>query len=172
MSKKNYVETYPYMNSELDVEERVDDLLKRLTLDEKCKLCTGKMIFWSRPIKRLGIPSMKMTDGPHGVGSGVYTLKKMTYFPVEICRAATWNSELSYKFGEALAEETRAVGRHMILAPGVNIIRTPLCGRNFEYQTEDPHLNTKIGVEMIKGVQSKRISTCVKHFAANNQEIN
>ncbi|MFX1275661.1 MAG: glycoside hydrolase family 3 N-terminal domain-containing protein, partial [Promethearchaeota archaeon] len=161
---------YPFMNNDLNIEKRLDDLMGRLTLNEKIRLCHGKRIYWSRPIKRLGIPSMKMTDGPHGIGTGVYVLKKMTYFPVAICRAATWNQELSYKFGEALAEETRAVGRHMILAPGINIIRTPLCGRNFEYQTEDPFLNSRIVVELTKGVQSKRISTCIKHFAANNQE--
>ncbi len=165
-------ENIPFRNEDLPIEERLDDLMEKLTLNEKIKLCHGKMIFWTNSIKRLGIPSMKLTDGPHGIGSGIFYLKKMTYYPVAICRTATWNKDLSYKFGEAIADEARTVGRHMVLAPGINIIRTPLCGRNFEYQTEDPFLNSKIAVELIKGVQSNHVSTCVKHFAANNQEYN
>ncbi len=161
-----------YLNSESKIEERLDDLMKRLTLKEKIKLSHGKLIFWTNRIKRLKLPSMKLTDGPHGIGSGAFLLKEMTYYPVAICRAATWDPELSYKFGESIAEEARAIGRHMVLAPGVNIMRTPLCGRNFEYQSEDPFLNSKMAVEFIKGIQSKRISACVKHFVANNQEYN
>lgn len=163
---------FPFWDSSLDVEERVNDLLSRLTLEEKIRLTTGKRIYWAKNIKRLGIPSLKTTDGPHGVGTGIYFLKKMTYFPVAICRTSTWNPRLSHDFGAALAEETRSVGRQVMLAPGINIQRTPLCGRNFEYQTEDPCLNAKTAVEVVKGIQSKRISCCVKHFAANNQEFN
>ena len=166
------LKSLPFWNSDLDVEDRVEDLLSRLTLEEKIDLMAGRMIYWMSSIKRLGIPTFKTTDGPHGVGSGIFFLKKMTYFPVAICRTATWNLDLSKKFGEALAEETRAVGRHMILAPGINIQRTPLCGRNFEYQTEDPYLNSRTAVAVVKGIQSKRISCCVKHLAANNQEFN
>ncbi len=162
----------PFMDPNLDIEKRIDNLLSRLTLDEKISLCSGKRFFWTKPVKRLGIPSFKMTDGPHGVGSGILFLKKMMYFPVAICRTATWNLELSKQFGEALGEEVRSVGYHMILAPGINIQRTPLCGRTFEYQTEDPYLNAKTAVAVVKGVQSKRVGTCIKHFAANNQEYN
>ncbi|MFO8019157.1 MAG: glycoside hydrolase family 3 C-terminal domain-containing protein [Promethearchaeia archaeon] len=164
------LQTLPFMDERLDIEERVNDFLERLTLEEKISLLSGKWIFFSDRIKRLRMPYFKTTDGPHGVGSGVFYLKKMTYFPVAICRAATWNPDLSQQFGVALAQETRATGRHLILAPGINIIRTPLCGRNFEYQTEDPFLNKKLAVEVVKGIQSQKIGACVKHFAANNQE--
>ena len=164
------LQSLPFMDEDLDIEERVDDFLNRLTLEEKISLLSGKRIFFSDRIKRLRMPYFKMTDGPHGVGSGIFYLKKMTYFPVAICRAATWNPTLSHEFGKALAQETRATGRHLILAPGINIIRTPLCGRNFEYQTEDPYLNKKLAVQMVKGVQSQKIGACVKHYAANNQE--
>lgn len=162
----------PYRNSDLELEERVDDLLGRLTIDEKIKLLSGRKIFQVPPIKRLGIPAFKMTDGPKGVGSGVILGKRMSYFPVPIGRTATWNPELSEKFGIAVAEEVRASGRYMLLAPGINIVRTPLCGRSFEYQTEDPFLNKVSAVAMVKGVQSQKIATCVKHYTANNQELN
>ncbi|MGV9203387.1 MAG: glycoside hydrolase family 3 C-terminal domain-containing protein [Promethearchaeia archaeon] len=164
------LQTLPFMDEELDIEKRVDDFLERLTLEEKISLLSGKWIYFSDRIKRLRMPYFKTTDGPHGVGSGIFFLKKMTYFPVAICRAASWNPELSEQFGIALAQETRATGRHLILAPGINIIRTPLCGRNFEYQTEDPYLNKKLAVEVVNGIQSQKIGACVKHFAANNQE--
>ncbi|MHA1268368.1 MAG: beta-glucosidase family protein [Candidatus Helarchaeota archaeon] len=161
----------PYMDEDLELEKRVEDLLNRMTLDEKIKIMTGKMFFFTKPIKRLGIKSFKMTDGPHGVGAlGTYFKRKTTYFPVAICRAATWNTDLSRQFGEAVAEEVRAVGRHMLLGPGLNIHRTPFCGRTFEYQTEDPYLNAKLAVAVVKGIQSKRIAACVKHYVANNQE--
>ncbi|MFX0133934.1 MAG: glycoside hydrolase family 3 C-terminal domain-containing protein, partial [Candidatus Hodarchaeota archaeon] len=102
--------------------------------------------------------------------SGTFFREKTTYFPVAICRAATWNPKLSEKFGVAIAQEVRDVGCHMLLAPGVNIQRTPMCGRTFEYQTEDPHLNKVLTVSVVKGLQSQRIAACVKHFVANNQE--
>ncbi|MHA1230232.1 MAG: glycoside hydrolase family 3 C-terminal domain-containing protein [Candidatus Helarchaeota archaeon] len=161
----------PFMNPELDLEKRVDDLLSRLSLEEKFKIIVGKMLFFTRKINRLGIKSFKMTDGPNGVGAlGTFFLKKTTYFPVAICRASTWNLDLSRQFGEALAEEARAANRHMMLAPAINIQRTPLCGRNFEYQTEDPYLNSKLTVAVVQGIQSKRIAACIKHYVANNQE--
>ncbi|TFG05665.1 MAG: glycosyl hydrolase [Promethearchaeota archaeon] len=172
---KEELQQLPFMNLNLDVEKRVEDLLGRLTIEEKCKLCSGRWwaLFHMNPIKRLGIKPFKMTDGPNGVGAlGTFFLTKTTYFPAAICRCATWNPELSRQFGMALAEETRAVKKHMILAPGINIQRTPLCGRTFEYQTEDPYLNTVTAVAMVNGVQSQRIAVCVKHFACNNQEIN
>ncbi|MHA1291868.1 MAG: beta-glucosidase family protein [Promethearchaeota archaeon] len=172
ITPKDDIMDLPFKDSSLDVEERVEDLLKRLTLEEKILLSSGKRLFFTKPIKRLGISSLKMTDGPHGVGSGIFYLKKMTYFPVAICRTATWNPELSEQFGVALAQEVRSVGRHIILAPGINIVRTPLCGRTFEYQTEDPYLNSVMAVAMVKGVQSQRIGACVKHYVANNQEFN
>ncbi len=171
-AQKEDLKSLPFWNSDLDVEERVNDLLGRLTTEEKFTLASGKRIFFTKPIKRLGVPSWKMSDGPHGVGSGIFYKKKMSYFPVAICRAATWNPELSEKFGVALAEELRSVGRYMILAPGINIDRTPLNGRTFEYQCECPYLNKILAVAVVKGLQSQRIAACVKHYACNNQEHN
>ena len=173
--KKSELKSLPFMDSSLDLEKRVEDLLGRLMLDEKFKLCAGSWWnpFQSGSVKRLGIKALKMTDGPHGVGAlGTFFMKKTTYFPTAICRCATWNPELSEKFGVAVAQEVRDIGYHLLFAPGINIQRTPLCGRNFEYQTEDPFLNKVMAVKMVKGVQSQRISVCVKHYICNNQDIN
>ncbi len=175
MNKKlsnNEIKTLPFMDSNLDLEKRVEDLLRRLTLKEKFTLCSGKRSFYTKPIKRLGIKSFKMTDGPHGIGPHSSNNAECTYFPTAICRTATWNPELSEQFGVALAREVRDIEYHMILGPGVNIHRTPLCGRNFEYQTEDPYLNKKMAVPVVRGVQSQKIAACVKHYICNNQEIN
>ncbi|MGB5911679.1 MAG: glycoside hydrolase family 3 C-terminal domain-containing protein [Promethearchaeia archaeon] len=162
----------PFMNSNLDLEERVDDLLQRLTIEEKFKLCSGTRGFETRKINSLGIKPFKMTDGPHGIAFDSSIGKLGTYFPTAICRSATWNPELSRKFGIALAEEVRDIGYHMLLGPGINIIRTPLCGRNFEYQTEDPFLNIKMAIPVVKGIQSQKIAACAKHYICNNQETN
>ncbi|MBD3230704.1 MAG: glycosyl hydrolase [Candidatus Lokiarchaeota archaeon] len=168
---KEELSELPFMDDDLELEERVEDLLKRLTFKEKLKFFSGKMLFFTRRVNRLGIKSFKMTDGPTGVGAlGTFFLKKTTYFPVAICRAATWNPELSRQFGIAVAQEVRDVGRHCLLAPGINIDRTPLCGRTFEYQTEDPYLNKKLAVAMVEGLQSQRVAACLKHYVANNQE--
>ena len=171
---KSELAKLPFMDSSLDLEKRVEDLLNRLTLDEKIKLGGGRWDICSmKTIKRLGIKSYKMTDGPHGIGGvGMIgtRLRKNIYFPVSVCRASSWNPELLEKYGQAIAKEIRAIGFHMNLAPGINIVRSPLCGRNFEYFTEDPHLNSKLAVAQVKGVQSQRIAACVKHYAANNQE--
>lgn len=170
--KESNLENLPFMDEELSIEQRVEDLLQRLNRNEKFKLLTGRHRWETKPIERLGIKPFLMTDGPHGVAPHSSGGEECTYFPVGICRAATWNPSLSYKFGKAIAEEVKGLGLHMILGPGVNIIRTPLCGRNFEYQTEDPHLNKKLAVEVIKGVQSQEIAACVKHYICNNQEKN
>jgi len=171
---KDELKELPFNDQSLDLEKRVEDLLNRLTLDEKIRLSGGRYDMCTvKKIKRLGVPSFKMTDGPYGVGGvGLMGTRfgKCTYFPVGISRAATWNPELSYKFGEAIAEEVRSYGMHMNLQPAINIHRTPLCGRTFEYQTEDPYLNSRTSVAVVKGVQSKRIAACVKHYAVNNQE--
>lgn len=166
------LEKMPFMDSSWDLENRLEDLLGRLTLEEKFKLCAGMQMWYTRPIKRLGIKAFKMTDGPHGVAPHSSNNKECTYFPTGICRAATWNPELSEKFGVAIAQEVREIGYHMILGPGINIHRTPLCGRTFEYQAEDPYLNKIMAVAIVKGIQSQRISACVKHYACNNQETN
>jgi beta-glucosidase len=169
---KEELNKLPFMNSNLDLEERVEDLLGRLTLEEKFKLSNGIQMFYTRPIDRLGIPKFKMCDGPHGIGPHSTGNTECTYFPVGMCRTATWNPELAEEFGVALAEEIREIGYHMSLGPGVNIIRTPLGGRNFEYQTEDPYLNKIMTVHIAKGLQSKRIAACVKHYVCNNQDTN
>jgi len=162
----------PFMDSNLDLESRVEDLLERLTLREKFLLSAGRRMWYTKPIRRLGIKSFAMHDGPHGVRVDYKGKIQSTYFPSAICRAATWNLELSERFGIAIAQEVRDVGAHMILAPGINIQRTPMCGRTFEYQTEDPYLNKELVVSVVKGIQSQRIAACVKHFICNNQETN
>ncbi len=162
----------PFMNFNLGLEERVDDLLQRLTIEEKFRLCSGTHGYETKKVKRLGIKHFKMTDGPHGIAYDSSGSKLGTYFPTAVCRSATWNLELSHKFGVALAEEAREIGYHMLLGPGINIIRTPLCGRNFEYQTEDPFLNIKMAIPVVKGIQSQKIAACAKHYICNNQETN
>jgi len=162
----------PFMNCDLDLEKRIEDLLGRLTIDEKFRLCTGTKSFFTKPIRRLGIPSFKMCDGPHGIGPHSTNNTKCTYFPTGICRTSTWNPDLAKEFAVALAQEIREIGYHMSLGPGINIIRTPLCGRNFEYQTEDPYLNKIMATHIVKGLQSQRIAACVKHYVCNNQETN
>ncbi|MHA1534651.1 MAG: beta-glucosidase family protein [Promethearchaeota archaeon] len=162
----------PFRDESLELEVRVKDLLSRLTLAEKFKLCSGRLMWHTKFIKRLGVKSYTMYDGPHGVRDDTMGKTKSTYFPSAICRAATWDPKLSYEFGKAVAEEVREVGAHMLLAPGINIQRTPMNGRTFEYQTEDPHLNKILAVATVKGIQSQRIAACVKHFVCNNQETN
>jgi len=162
----------PYMNSSLELEKRVEDLLERLTLHEKFNLTAGKKWWYTKPIRRLGIKSFAMHDGPHGVRADREGKINSTYFPSSICRAATWNVELSIDFGIAIAQEIRDVGAHMLLAPGLNIQRSPMCGRTFEYQSEDPYLNKKLAVAVVKGIQSQNIAACIKHFICNNQETN
>jgi len=173
---KNYSEEelfqLPFRDESLELEERVQDLLSRLTLEEKIKLCSGRLMWHTKPIKRLGVKPFTMYDGPHGVRPDSMGEIKSTYFPSAICRAATWDPKLSHEFGKAIAEEVRDVGAHMLLAPGINIQRTPMNGRTFEYQTEDPHLNKILAVATVKGIQSQKIAACVKHFVCNNQETN
>lgn len=166
------ISSLPFNNCSLGLEERVDDLLKRLTLNEKIKLSSGRLRWFTKKIKRLGIDSFAMFDGPHGVRPDYEGKRPCTYFPCAICRASTWNPLLSKKFGIAIAEEVRELGAHMILAPGINIQRTPMGGRTFEYQTEDPYLNKKLAVSVVSGIQSQKIAACVKHFICNNQETN
>ena len=160
------------MNQSLGIEERVADLLKQLTLDEKFSLCAGRNLWSTKPVDRLGVRGFRMVDGPNGLGAILSAFKKGTYFPASVCRTATWNPDLSRQFGVALAQEVRSIGYQMVLAPAINIDRTPLGGRTFEYQTEDPHLNRRMAVAVVQGIQSQRVASCVKHFACNNQETN
>jgi beta-glucosidase len=161
------------------LDARVESLLKQMTLEEKISLCHGDSKFTTAAIPRLGLPRRWMSDGPHGVREDVgpdtwqpagRTDDFSTYMPVNICLAASWDPELARQFGSTIGEEARARGKHIMLAPGVNIMRTPLNGRNFEYFGEDPFLASRMAVGYIKGEQSQGVASCVKHFAANNQE--
>jgi beta-glucosidase len=159
-----------YLDPNLDVEQRVNDLIKRLNIDEKITLIRGKGFWTTNPIERLEIPPFGMTDGPLGIAWHSSHWGKHTRFPATIGLAATWNKELAYKMGQVLGKETKLAGRHQILAPGVNIIRSPLCGRNFEYLSEDPILSSEIASEIVKGIQSQNIAVCIKHYITNNSE--
>jgi beta-glucosidase len=154
----------PYKNTNLTVEERVKDLLTRLTLKEKIDLLGGTG-FATKPIDRLGIPELRMADGPVGVRWG-----ESTAFPVSIAMAATWDPVLINRIGSAIGRETKGKARHVILGPCVNIARLPMGGRNFESFGEDPYLVSRMTVNYITGVQSEGVAATVKHFAANNQE--
>jgi beta-glucosidase len=172
----------PYKNSSLPVEQRVADLLSRMTLDEKLSMLAGSGWMESTAVPRLGIPAIKMADGPMGVrswlGSSAITSGanapvriESTAFPSGVCMAATWDAGLVQKEGQAIAQEVKALGRDMILGPTVNINRVPLWGRNFEGYGEDPYLSGKLGVAYIHGVQSEGVIPSLKHFTANNQEF-
>ncbi len=159
-----------YLDPNLDEEARVEDLLQQLTLEEKILLLRGRGLWTTHPIKRLGILPFGMTDGPLGVAWHSSHRGKRTRFPSTIGLSATWNKRLAYQMGVALGKETRLAGRHQILGPGVNIIRSPLCGRNFEYLSEDPILSSDIAAEVVKGIQSQKIAACIKHYITNNSE--
>jgi beta-glucosidase len=148
-----------------DIEENVRTLLKRMTLEEKISMLGGTG-FDSKPLPRLGIPSLSMTDGPVGV-----RWEQSTAFPAGIAMAATWDPPLIRRVGEALGLEARAKGRNMLLGPCININRVPVGGRSFESFGEDPYLMSRMAVEYIRGVQSQHVIACAKHFAANNQEF-
>jgi beta-glucosidase len=149
-----------------NVEERVNLILSKMTLEEKIDMIGGFEDFHIMPIERLGIPKIKMADGPLGVRN----YGDATAFPAGICVSATWNTDLMYKVGAAVGTECRSKGVHIILAPGVNIYRAPMAGRNFEYYGEDPYLSARMTVNYIKGVQDQGVIATVKHYAANNQE--
>jgi len=162
---------YPFQDETLASETRINDLLERLTLEEKFLLMSGYRIWWTHPIKRLEIPRMGMSDGPNGI-SFHSSYRRNTQFPVTKCQAASWNRELLEQIGIAIADEVRAVKKHILLAPGINIDRTPLNGRTFEYFSEDPFLTQELTKPFVKGVQSRKIAACIKHYVANNQETN
>jgi beta-glucosidase len=172
----------PFKNAGLPADKRVADLLKRMTLEEKASMVAGSGWMESTPIPRLGIPAIKMADGPLGVrswaGSSSITglpgspLKVLsTSYPSGVAMAATWDTELVNKEGKAIAQNVKALGRDMILGPTVNINRVPLWGRNFEGYGEDPYLAGRLAVAYVKGVQSEGVIPSVKHFAANNEEF-
>jgi beta-glucosidase len=159
-----------YRNPAAPIEARVDDLMARLTLEEKISLLAGATSMTGHAIPRLGIPEIKMTDGPTGVRSPEG--QPATVFPVGVAIAATWNPDLAHEVGGAIAEEARGYGASVLLAPTVNIVRTPRWGRNFETYSEDPYLTGQIALGYVRGVQAKGVGVSIKHFAANNQETN
>lgn len=152
------------------IESKVTDILKQMTLEEKIAMIHGNTTFTSTGVPRLGIRDFVMSDGPHGVRPSKVVNDSATYLPVAITLASTWNRNLGYEFGAVLGNEANYRGKDVILGPGINIQRTPLNGRNFEYMSEDPYLISQMVVGYIKGVQDQGISACVKHYVANNQE--
>lgn len=158
-----------FRDATLPLETRVEDLLSRLTLEEKVALLAGAEPFALEGVPRLGIPSLRLTDGPTGVRSNFG--KEATVFPVAVALAASFNPKLARDIAAAIAREAHALGEVAILAPTINIVRTPVWGRNFETYSEDPCLTAEIAVEYVKGLQGEGIGASLKHFAANNQEL-
>ena len=161
-------------------ERQIEALLKQLTLAEKIRLCHAVTKFSSGGVRRLGIPKLTMSDGPHGVREEISADSWdaagrdddfATYLPTGTALAATWSVDCAKKFGTVLGAEARKRGKDVILGPGVNLARTPLCGRNFEYYGEDPYLAGKMAVSMIRAVQEQGTAACVKHYALNSQEL-
>lgn len=160
-------------------DEKINSLIALMTLEEKVGMIHANSSFTTAGVERLGIPEWVMSDGPHGVRkehgrdweADKDALDSGTSLPVGIALAATWNTDLGFQYGEVLGSEANARGKHVILGPGLCIHRTPLNGRNFEYLSEDPYLNGRLAIGYVKGVQSKDVAPCIKHYAANNQEI-
>ncbi|MFI5160086.1 MAG: beta-glucosidase family protein [Sphingobacteriales bacterium] len=165
--------------SDKALDTKIDAIVKKLTLEEKIAMLHANGIFSTAGVPRLGIPGLMTDDGPLGVredvkegwGSANLTTDSATFFPNGSALAATWNPSLAYRFGHDMGEEARARGKYIMLAPAFNIARTPLCGRTYEYYSEDPFLNSRLAVQAVKGIQSQNIAACVKHYAVNNQEV-
>nr|WP_294927502.1 glycoside hydrolase family 3 C-terminal domain-containing protein [uncultured Flavobacterium sp.] len=167
------------IGTEFDAE--IDKLVSQMTLEEKIGMLHGNSMFTSGGVKRLGIPELKMADGPLGVREEIsrdnwapagLTNDFATYYPAAGALAATFNQEMAYTFGNSVGQELRARDKDMLLSPAINIVRTPLGGRTYEYMTEDPFLNKKMAVPMVVGLQDNDVMACIKHYAANNQETN
>ena len=170
----------PYLDETQPVEVRVEDALARMTLDEKVAVLHAQSKFSSRGVPRLGIPDNWCTDGPHGIRPEVlwdewdqagWTNDSCTAFPALTCLAATWDKDLAALYGRSIGEEAKYRGKNVLLGPGVNICRTPLNGRSFEYLGEDPHLSGQLAAQYVRGVQSNGVAACVKHYAVNSQEF-
>jgi len=153
---------------------KIEKLISEMTLEEKASLCSGQGFWHTKPIERLGIPSIRMNDGPHGLRKpkNGFLMESIpaTSFPTAVTLAASWDRNLVEKIGGAIGHECQVEGVSILLGPGVNIKRSPLCGRNFEYYSEDPFLSSEIALHFIKGVQSQGVGASLKHFCANNQE--
>ena len=177
-----HAQTTPlYTDESRPIEERVEDALHRMTLEDKIAVIHAQSKFSSPGVDRLGIPEVWMTDGPHGIRPEVewdhwdqagWTNDSCIAFPALTCLAATWNPEMAALYGKCIGEEARYRKKTVLLGPGINIYRTPLNGRNFEYMGEDPYLTSKMVVPYIKGVQENGVAACVKHYALNNHEVN
>lgn len=174
-------QTPVYPDEKEPLEQRVEDALSRMTLKEKINIIHAQSKFSAPGVPRLGIPELWCTDGPMGVRPEVlwdeweqaeWTNDSCTAFPALSCLAATWNPDMALLYGKSIGEEARFRNKNVLLGPGINIYRTPLCGRNFEYMGEDPYLTSNMAVPYIQGVQSNGVAVCVKHFALNNNEIN
>lgn len=169
----------PYQDETLSIEERVKDALSRMTLKEKCRLSYAQSKFSSPGCPRLGIPELWMSDGPHGVREEInwndwnhanWTNDSVTAFPALTCLAATWNPKMAIVYGQSAGEEARYREKDVLLGPGLNIYRTPLNGRNFEYMGEDPCLSATLAVEYVRNLQKNGVAVCLKHFLLNDQE--
>lgn len=170
-----------YLDETKPIKDRVEDALSKMTLEEKVAMLHAQSKFSSPGVPRLGIPENWMTDGPHGIRPEVlwdeweqagWTNDSCVAFPALTCLSATWNKDMSLLYGQSIGAEARYRNKNVLLGPGVNIYRTPLNGRNFEYMGEDPFLAGKMVVPYIKGVQENGVAACVKHYALNNQETN
>lgn len=170
-----------FSQSDVKIEKRIQQLIKKMTLNEKVGLLHANSKFYVSGIKRLGIPEWSLSDGPHGVRAEInrdnwkyagWTNDSSTCFPPGTAMAATWNLDLTSMRGHVLGEEARFRKKDILLGPGINIIRSPLCGRNFEYLSEDPYLISQLAVSYIRALQTKDVATSVKHYLANNQEEN
>lgn len=168
------------VNNSKSIETKIDKIISSLTIEEKVAMCHAQSKFSTPGVERLGIPELWMSDGPHGVrgeinwdnwGYAGWTNDSITAFPALTCLAATFNPKLSKDYGISIGEEARYRKKDVLLGPGVNMYRSPLNGRNFEYMGEDPYLASKMVVPYIQGVQQNGVAACVKHFALNNQEV-
>lgn len=174
-----FVNSNAQSKSANSINAKISAIIQKLTLEEKIAMLHANTLFSSSGVKRLGIPDLKCDDGPLGIreevlpgwGSANLTTDSATFFPNGSALAATWNPELAYRFGHDMGEEARARGKNIVLAPAFNITRTPLNGRTYEYYSEDPFLNARLAVQAVKGIQSRQVAACVKHFAVNNQEV-
>ena len=167
------------MKNNIKIESQIEKLLKKMNLDEKIAMIHGAGLFQTGAVDRLDIPPLKCSDGPMGVRCEFHNEQwvpagnnddNVTYLPSNSALSSSWNPELAYQAGHVLGKEARGRGKDVILAPGINIKRDPLCGRNFEYMSEDPKLTATLAVPFIKGVQENDVAACVKHFACNVQE--
>ena len=165
--------------SDTYMEQKIQELVSRLTLEEKIRMIHGAGFFRTEGVPRLGIPPLTLSDGPMGVRNDFpdaswipvgNTDDYVSYLPSNSALAATWNPQAAKAAGKVLGEEARGRSKDVILAPGINIKRSPLCGRNFEYMSEDPYLTWQTAVPLIQGIQESDTGACVKHFALNSQE--